>query len=135
MIPAPTKQWAMLQMALADFDVVSKDPHYHIAMNKWHEPRYKTDEHNDAVFDFCYVCLAGAVMARTLEVPKQAITYPRRFVSSWDRVLYRLDLLRSGCYLNDHQFMEYTITRYDEDAAQWRIDMEHFMEYLMLFDL
>ena len=29
----------------------------------------------------------------------------------------------------------YPITIYNVNRAQWRIDMEHFMEYLMLFDL
>jgi len=124
----------MLQMALADFDVVSKDPRYLVQMSLWHEPGTTFNELSDEI-PVCYVCLAGAVMARTLEAPIDQFIAPWCYSVAWERVFMCLNLLRTGVYgYNDFLYF-YPVRSYHANRTQWRIDMEHFMEYLMLFDL
>ena len=140
MILAPTKQWAMLQLALADFDVISKDPRYQINMGSWHEPGLVRDKFNQ-VTPICFVCLAGAVMAGTFKQSPHRDLLPRDFSTDWSYVFSALDDMRKGWYsTNINEASEdtlciYPVTHYNANPAQWRIDMEHFMEYLMLFDL
>lgn len=134
MIPAPTKQWAMLQMALADFDIISKNPRYCINMGAWHEPNYLQNDDGDLI-PVCFVCLAGAVMARTLEAPIYQFTSPIRYSIAWEDALMRLNILRTGAYEHNGNTHCYPVRGYHDSPTQWRIDMEHFMEYLMLFDL
>lgn len=55
----PTKPSALLRLALEDLEAVEADKKYKVAMGKWHEP-------NGA----CKVCLAGSVLAKTLQVPR-----------------------------------------------------------------
>lgn len=53
----PDKKSELIRLAIADLEKCEQDPNYTIDMTRWHEPRY------DGV---CQVCLAGSVMAKTL---------------------------------------------------------------------
>ena len=55
----PKKPSDLLELALKDLELCEKDPKYSIDMDTWHiyEDRDKT----------CSVCLAGAVMAKSLD--------------------------------------------------------------------
>ena len=58
----------LLDVALKDIDEVYKDPGYEVDMGRWHQTGA------DGV---CYVCFAGAVIAKTLKVDKSVhITQP-----------------------------------------------------------
>jgi len=57
------KLWQLLEIAIEDIQIVSKMPGYIISMNTWHE---KVDD----MPNMCTVCLAGSVLARTLNWPK-----------------------------------------------------------------
>lgn len=53
----PDKPSELIELALADLEKVEADrEHYRVDMGAWHEPKY----------GLCYVCLAGAVMAKTM---------------------------------------------------------------------
>lgn len=54
----PKKPSALIRLALADLAVIEKDKRYKVDMGVWHMP-----------YDKCLVCLAGSVMANSLNVP------------------------------------------------------------------
>lgn len=54
----PDKLWQLLELAYADFKSIESDPEYRISMFVYHNNRKATQP--------CTVCMAGAVMARTL---------------------------------------------------------------------
>lgn len=81
----PTKLSDLIQLALDDIDAIEKDPRYVVDMNWWHMPM-------DVA---CHVCLAGAVMARSLEVPIDACSYPH-YHKGWWAALKALDAVRQG---------------------------------------
>lgn len=58
----------LIRMALNDLEACERDPEYVIAMDRWHEP-YDMIGYDKTVGDVCAVCFAGAVMAKTCEVP------------------------------------------------------------------
>lgn len=64
----PSLPSALIRLALSDLSQCEKDPHYTINMNVWHDP-----EHEDGI---CHVCLAGAVMAKTLAYPHDRTVLP-----------------------------------------------------------
>ena len=74
----------LIRLALKDLEACEKDPDYEINMNVWHKP----------VGDQCMVCLAGAVMAQTFEMPKNRNSgiYQHEHAT----IFYGLDELRQG---------------------------------------
>ena len=62
------KLWQLLELALSDFEKVKKDPKYIIDMDRWHSPDDKSGK--------CAVCLAGAVMAKSLGVKRSEYKTP-----------------------------------------------------------
>ncbi len=61
----PSKPSELIRVALADLRKCEKDKRYGIDMSDWHVPVDDDDPDEPA----CYVCLAGAVMAKSLGVP------------------------------------------------------------------
>lgn len=60
----PNKASELIRLALKDLKKVEASTDYSVAMSTWHQPK------SFYLNDTCSVCLAGAVMAMTLEVPK-----------------------------------------------------------------
>lgn len=56
---------ALLRLAMSDLEKVEADPRYTVHMNEWHS-LYPHGESKEMI---CHVCLAGSVMAKTLEIP------------------------------------------------------------------
>ena len=56
----PNRPSLLIAVALDDLELVMKDPRYVVNMDVWHE------EFEDST---CHVCLAGSVMAKTLNCP------------------------------------------------------------------
>ena len=129
MIEPPTKQWALVELALADYDKISKTPGYYINMSTWHMP----DEKDSTK---CYVCLAGCVMAGTLKMPKDTVFSPESFDIGWSIRLYDLDYHRVGNYRDKRgKWCSYDITHHFEYPIQWRADMDRFVQFLKEQDL
>lgn len=57
---------ALIRLAIADLEAVEKDSRYVVCMNDWHIP--------DPMG--CHVCLAGAVMAKTIGAPIDEFAFP-----------------------------------------------------------
>lgn len=80
----PKKLSDLIEVALADLDACESDERYEINMHVWH----------DVKGDKCSVCLAGAVMAKTLGSVKS--TWPQKFPPDIEDDLELLDRLRMG---------------------------------------
>lgn len=77
---------ALIRVAVKDMDLVKADPHYVLDMNAWHEP----------AVDVCHVCMAGSVIAKTLNGLIQESISPRDFMSATTRKLICLNAIRRG---------------------------------------
>ncbi len=81
----PNKPSKLINLALNDLERVEKDDRYIVDMEDWHVP-----EENGQ----CFVCLAGAVMAKTLGAPIDELTCP--LYTSHEKELEALDNFRCG---------------------------------------
>lgn len=79
--------------AVDDAELLEKDPRYKLAMTIWHEPagRKLATEYN-----FCYVCLAGATIARRLGVSAIESVQPSSFETEIYHKLLAIDMVRVG---------------------------------------
>lgn len=85
----------LLRLALKDAQAISKDERYELNMLSWHNPRaVRNDIH-------CSVCLAGAVMALTLDVGIGESRTPDSFGPGSDTALALLaiDSMRKGDFV------------------------------------
>lgn len=81
----PTKPSELIRLALGDLRKCEDDPDYIIDMISWHEPGRNT----------CYVCLAGAVMAKSLGADRYHDFEPDSFADV-EYLLFALDHFRAG---------------------------------------
>lgn len=84
----PTKLSDLLELALRDLISCERSPRYRVNMDQWHvwRPKQKV----------CEVCLAGAVIARTLNWPIEKDMRIDVFSTHDDDRLDALDSLRLG---------------------------------------
>jgi len=83
----PDKPSDLISVALSDLRKVEEDEIYEVNMDVWHETSGRG----------CIVCLAGAVMAMTLYVPRsESIPNPRVFGHGIFDALSALDMFRVG---------------------------------------
>ena len=80
-----------LEHALKDFRECVDDDDYVIDMGTWHKPK------NDG---FCYVCLAGSVLAKTYNKKNSREALPSDACFGREKYLLALDYLRSGYVTN-----------------------------------
>lgn len=78
----------MIAVALADLAKVEADPRYVVDMSLWHRPKDKSRR--------CVVCLAGAVMAKTLGSDPTEYVAPHFFDLDVAWKLETLDEFRLG---------------------------------------
>lgn len=83
----PSKLSDVIELAVRDLEACEADPRYVVDMNTWHETFPRS----------CGVCLAGAVMAKTLETPWRETRVPADFPDDddWNR-LWALNSVRKG---------------------------------------
>ena len=86
----PDKPSELLRLALEDEEKCHNSPDYIVDMEIWHRP----------LSGKCTVCLAGAVMAQTLESNKTMMLSPAKFDQDTYSKLHALDYFRSG-YIDD----------------------------------
>lgn len=130
-ITLPDKPSELIRLALADLALCAADPNYRIDMTDWHSP-------DNGV---CQVCLAGAVMAKSLNAPPAAglhwIDFPDNSHKIESLNDFRMgDVGRALAVLDidvpddgDYVFNR-TITPYDKDPDAFMADMRHLADDL-----
>lgn len=124
----PNKLSQLILVALKDLELCEKDPNYRVNMHTWHGPANDMQLFGDA--PYCVVCLAGAVMAQSLEAPKENVFVPDDFKED-SRKLVALDYVINGCTISALVCMEQKtdfpilvpITPYAEDPIQFKADL------------
>ena len=111
----PTTPSELIRAALRDLRECERDDRYVVDMSDWHAPI--TDNYGRKV---CAVCLAGAVLAQTLDVPReQAISTDD--LEQYGRVgerLRALDFLRLGEIEIGLEFLRQGISDIDTELGE-----------------
>lgn len=132
----PDRPSALIRLALADLRAVEQLKSYEVDMGCYHLGQEKEIER-----DKCLVCFAGAVMARTLEVPKTRDADPDRFDRDTQDKLYALDHFRRGMIelafddmgidLDDKWIpRSVAVAHYSHDKKQFKKDMADMADVL-----
>lgn len=117
----PDKPSELIRLALADLALCAADPNYRIDMGQWHMPE-------DGV---CQVCLAGAVMAKTLNASRADYLCPEDFPENRKKIK-ALDDFRDGlvCEALDelgHDLSNWGHDAHDREITPYRTDAGAFM--------
>ena len=89
-VKPPERLSEAILMALHDLVDAEEDPSLDVNMGAWHQPYFRETK------EFCYVCFAGAVMAKTLKTPVNESVTPGNFSERWERTFNALDSIRIG---------------------------------------
>ena len=134
----PDKASDLIDLALDDLEKCEKDPRYKIDMKEWHTLYGQT----------CLVCLAGSVMAQTLQVQLDFTFCENRLDKNTEEKLDGLDWFRTGGieaglqsifgYRETFSDIEdkalkkriTNITQYKENPSQFKQDMRRMAEFL-----
>lgn len=81
----PDKLSDLLELAVTDAEAIEKTPGYVLDMNEWHKPNGN-----------CRVCMAGAVIARTLGVAPTLEANPNNMEDPRQGQLFAIDSMRTG---------------------------------------
>ena len=126
----PTRMSDAIRMAVADMEVIERTPGYKIAFPvAWHEPHG----------EYCRVCFAGCVMARTLGAkPNQSVWFDDPEIGGpdrkWMNIFQALDAIRSGFvgvarvrwpdgFSGVLPAQNWTVTDYSADPIAFKRDM------------
>lgn len=120
-IRLPNKPSALLQLALDDLERCEKDPHYEIYMGEWHSPG---DKH-------CLVCMAGAVIAKTLECDRFNEVTPCLLDHDNSQKLRAIDAFRSNDPISAFNYLKIRrtvppliyVTKYMDDPDRFKAQM------------
>ena len=95
----PNKPSDLLELALSDLEKCSKDKRYKLNMHTWHA------KNNFSKEKLCHVCMAGAVMAKTLNVGIDEIKNVDSFTFETRDKIMAIDALRQGLFLSACVFL------------------------------
>ena len=107
----PEKASDLLELAVRDAMAVAKMKGYKLDMGTWHSPN-----------GVCRVCMAGAVMARTLRVARGAFWSPGIVGHHWSAAMWDINNFREG----------YWPDRRDDGGKAWpamQLIQRDFLEY------
>ena len=85
----------LIDVGISDLrGIIYQEGGYYPAFSEWHSVQY-----NSSVVraKLCYVCLAGAVLARTFGAPANRTVWPHDFCAD-SKPFYALDDIRNGNY-------------------------------------
>ena len=132
MTTLPNKAYEMIRLGIKDLKAVSEDPQYEVDMGCWLR----------VVDDKCMVCLAGAVLAKTLSVvANEDGTFLINSIHPRERdKILSLDMFRRG-YINEgfarfhgenygYHHSPMHITPYETDKEQFFQDLELMADIL-----
>ena len=123
----------LIKLALEDLIIIEADPEYEVDMTDWHAPNSR---------GHCFVCLAGAVMANTLDTSRYEDVVPGEFDEDTRRKLLALNSFRMGYIhirlkelgISDTIYsdlpMEIPITTYRDDPTEWKEGMNKMASML-----
>lgn len=127
----PDKLSDLIQLALDDIDKCQKDERYVINMGTWH-----------SLWDGkCHVCLAGAVMAQTHELPLNKSPLNLWEDNKWKHAFHALDDVRMGKLGNAYLLFTGRLLPDDvprsspHPAKEWRLNAEWCRDELRRFGL
>ncbi len=111
----PAKLSALIRLAVADARKVQKMPTRRLDMGLWHVPRGSRG---------CTLCMAGAVMDRTLRAPVDKFRRPDDFSPEWERALNAINAARCGAILGAYDCLTNTLLDRDQRRALKQVDSE-----------
>jgi len=85
----PKQPSKLLRLALSDLEKAEQHDDYKVSMNAFHEPHEGK----------CIVCLAGSVMAFSLESKKEELRFPTYFPNNEDQLNALNDFSRGDAWL------------------------------------
>lgn len=91
-----TKPSQLIHLALKDLTKVEKSKKYVVNMARWHLPQTKWLKNGPVPTGKCEVCLAGAVMAKSLNSPADENFGPSDFGRVLSGKLQSLNMFRTG---------------------------------------
>ena len=92
----------LVTLAIEDLARCKADPRYFVDMTDWHNHGSNTEA--------CSVCLAGAVMAKSLDVPRNGTYGPSDFYDRVGRPLQVLEMFRKGRVVEGLRYLGYNPT-------------------------
>lgn len=123
--PAPTiiKLSELIQIGLTDLERCEADPLYGINMRVWH---VWASLSGDAKWR-CFVCMGGAIMAKSLQVPLYVDWHPvKDFDGPIRPILLAVDCLRVGSVTAAADYLGVSVNPWDFDRSIG--DYEHSAE-------
>lgn len=115
----------LLALALDDFEKVLQDPSYGIDVGgTFHSPASDRSEWSGRAYGRCTVCVAGAVMAKSLDAPYGEEVSPSEFGAAIERRLQAVNCLRSGFFSSAHDLLRFGRVRYLDSVAPAVVEME-----------
>ena len=134
-IRLPDKASELIRLAIADLRKAMVHPEYRVNMGAWHEMMPRLE--GGAV---CHVCLAGSIMAFTLNAPPYMEVEPHDYDMTNRRKLYALNFVRRG-QLHEagvewpafktipmNQGSSLYVARFSDDPNQFIADMLHIAD-------
>jgi hypothetical protein len=121
----PNKKSELLKLALRDLEVVEKDDKYTVDMHNYYCQK----------MDSCYVCLAGAVMANTLDAESIVIenrVHTYMYGESNKNKLRWLNDVREFCEDKHNNLIEVCgidHCEYDDDPDNFKVSIRKVIEY------
>jgi hypothetical protein len=117
--PLPDDPTELLNAALEDLAKCEDDPTYSVDMLRWHVPAQNNTR-------TCYVCLAGAVMAKTFDLPPDSLATPGCFDPKTHFKLKFLDMIREGTVYFRPYFREKLVLPHPHGT---RVHITHHSRY------
>ena len=129
----------LIRQAMSDYEQAMAHSHYEVDMTRWHAG-------TQGKMEACKVCLAGAVIAFSLDVLVEAKSNPHQFEFDTCQKLHALDDFRcgriySGLNLMNKQIPENmphftAISQFNgKNPEMWTQDMYHLIELFEANDL
>ena len=108
----------LLALAIEDCRKIAVDPRYEFHMGVWHTP----DDEGDGA---CGVCMAGAIMACTLQVDPGVEMIPERCGDAkWDNALLATNLMRAGMFDRALNMLKTRYVEFETRCGEFRATQE-----------
>ena len=131
----------LLALALSDLELVEKDDKYVINMGFWH-----TINHNKYIEEEtprCAVCMAGSVLAKTLNLDFTVNYDPAARAEAWECEVYAINSFRQGYIREGFVYLlrydawrssglpsEVPIVEYDDDPVEFKNGIRSIIQLL-----